>query len=307
MATWLKVTLNIFLAAVLVACSVVLTLYSDLFDKDKKYTYNDLQEAYNTGYAKASAVVADLQSKINELETSNSLKTEQIIDLQAQIEALQNTNSQLEIDKQALEQQVLELQNIIAQKDLEIADLKAEIERLKEELEVYLTVEEYITVSFYSEGELFKTMSVRKGGSILIDVEDPENYKRFYGWSNGSDIVDISTYQFNENTVLTAVYYNAKCVVNVSFENPGQHPEGTGSTGTMCDVKISGGVAEQSYSYMFLYGSTESITFNYMATGNYDLIVGASLGYTATADIEQFEISGINDIVTINITVSYTG
>ena len=67
MATWLKVTLNILLAAALIVCSVVITIYSDLFDKSKKYTYQDLQDAYDTGYSKASAVVSDLQAKIDAL------------------------------------------------------------------------------------------------------------------------------------------------------------------------------------------------------------------------------------------------
>ena len=206
MPTWLKVTLNILLNVVLVVCAVLFTIYTDVFDKYKKYTYEDLQDAYNTGYAQASAVVADLQAKINELTESLSQKLQQVSDLQLQINDLQNKNSELETEKQDLEQQILELQNLVSQKDSEIANLEAEIERLKSELEIYANQElDLVYVTFYVDNEVYKTVSVRKEGSILVDIEDyqKDGYV-FANWTDGENIVDLTSYTFNANTDIYA-------------------------------------------------------------------------------------------------------
>ena len=183
MPTWIKVILNILLSVALVMCSIAITLYTDTFDKNKKYTYRDLEEAYETGYAKASATVADLQAKINKLEQ----------------------------EKQTI---IANYENILTEKDIqkeaEIAELNAEIERLKAELEIYSNQElDFVYVTFYVDNEVYKTVSVRKEGSILVDIEEPlievEN-TIFAGWSNNANIVDIKTYNFLENTNLYAVF-----------------------------------------------------------------------------------------------------
>lgn len=214
MPTWLKITLNILLNVVLVVCAVLFTIYTDVFDKYKKYTYQDLQDAYNTGYAQASAVVSDLQAKINELTESLTQKMQQVSDLQLQISDLQNENSELETDKQALEQQILELQNLVSQKDSEIADFKAEIERLKAELEIYANQElDFVYVTFYVDNEVYKTVSVRKEGSILINIAEPESKQEnmvFAGWKNNDNLIDIANYSFIENTSLYATFEQMK-------------------------------------------------------------------------------------------------
>lgn len=313
MATWLKVTLNILLAAVIIACSVVITIYSDIFDKNKKYTYQDLQDAHDTGYAKASAVVSDLQLKINELEQSNSQKLQQILELQSETETLQNTNSELEIDNQNKQKLIIELQS-------EIADLKAEIERLKAELEIYANQElDFVYVTFYVNNEVYETVSVRKEGSILVDIEDPKKDGYiFQNWICNGTIIDIKDYVFTEDTRIDAELTRefAQVVVTVTLVG---YPEDSFSCSAGF-LQIINNENNEFVTLFFMYSTNDDADesdYNYqfkgsktiiykLGVGSYKAFAGANLDSSCSSDVSDFEITSTEDNIYFNIVLTYT-
>lgn len=308
MPTWLKVTLNILLNIVLVVCAVLFTIYTDVFDKYKKYTYQDLQDAYNTGYAQASAMMADLQTKINELTESLSQKLQQVSDLQLQINDLQNQNSELETEKQDLEQQILDLQDIISQKDVEIADLKAEIERLNAELEIYANQDlDYVMVVFLVEGEIYEEITVRKSGSILIDITEPEDStknRHFWGWAVNDEIIDITTYEFTENTVLKAVFSTGFINIILKIDSLSS---GDGTSAGTFDGAVFVTIKQLDFNTeqrLILYNL--GLCYQISAKpGKYKVTnCSANAGNIATVNINEFDITNPYDDVDLIFTLS---
>lgn len=321
MATWFKVILNILLAVALIACSVVVTIYTDIFDKNKKYTYRDLEEAYETGYSKASAIVADLQTKIDELEESNVIKQQQIQNLQAQIKVLQDTISELEIDNQNKQTQITELQNTITQKNAEIDNLNAEIERLKTELEVYTNQElDFVYVTFYVDNEVYKTISIRKEGSILIDIAEPvkEGYI-FQNWILNEAFVDIKNYIFTENTRIDAKFTRefAEVIINVTLVG---YPE----VNYGCEAGFLQIINNENNEFVYLefnydsrnIDSNETDNFYYfkgsktivykIKVGSYKAYSAATLDSSCSSDVSDFEITSTEDNIYFNIVLTCT-
>ena len=213
MKIWLRILVGILVVS-LIGLAVWFFFFSGILDKSKKYTYQDLQDMYDTGYADGSKKATDLQLQINELnveitglENAISQKNTRISELEIELE---NANT----ENERLSSRILDLQNEIddlteenTQLKTEIESLKAKIKQLQDELLVYQTPQTKVNVSFYANNELIETLAVRENGSILLDIDVPEKTGYIFdGWTLNDEVIDITTYQFTEDVDLIAKY-----------------------------------------------------------------------------------------------------
>ena len=213
MKIWLRILVGILVVS-LIGLAVWFFFFSGYLDKNKKYTYQDLQDMYDSGYADGSKKATDLQLEINELnvvilelEDEISAKNTRITQLETQLTNANAENEILTSDIENLETEIAELTEENTQLKAEIESLKARIRQLQEELLVYQTPQTKVNVSFYADNDLIETLAVRENGSILLDIEVPEkeNYI-FDGWTLNNEVIDITTYQFTEDVDLIAKY-----------------------------------------------------------------------------------------------------
>lgn len=272
MRTWIKVTLNIILALALIVASVIFTIYTDTFDKHKRYTYDDLQDAYNIGYEKSSTTITELQTKIQSLE------------------------------------------DMIQLKDGNEAKYQAEIEKYKSELQIYINGSvTLVTVTLYVDDVVHQIIDVRQNGSILTNIEIPVKAGyTFVGWSNGENIIDCTTYKFTEDVSLSAVFekiQGATCVINVTFE-PAKFPAFTGDyiyelSDVVCNIVLTSENYENEITTSY---SEDGNTYTIKELGNdiYSVSVTSAMEYIWTEiDMETFEISNVEDVISINIIIKY--
>lgn len=268
MSTWLKVTLNILLGLILIAVSVIFTLYTDTFDKHKRYTYDDLQEAHNIGYEKASTTITELQAKIKELEDLITLNDSNITEFQE-----------------------------------EISKLKSELEIYINDSVALVTVTLYVDEAVHQEISVRQNGSILTN----IETPTKAGYT-FIGWSDGENIVDCTTYKFTEDTSLNAVFEAdliGTCNITANFAplpiDDGLRTEELNNL--VIYIVITGGVENETYNTQITYWEPNS-QINGLTIGTYSVEVtcNATL-FTASADITNFEISNEITDVTINISL----
>ncbi len=239
MAKWLKITIISILIALILGVSAWFIFFSGYLDKSKRYTYNDLMDMYDAGYAEGTKNTASLQTRISALEVQITVnnaritelqtqlseanqRNEIIPDLEQQIDYLETINDTLEFQVITLTTQVEslteensvipDLRQSISELETLSEQLSTEIERLKAELEIYNNnVEEMVYIDFYNENQLHRTVAIRKNGSILIDIEVPtkDGYD-FVGWTINNEVVDITVYVFIEDVDLYAKFEQSK-------------------------------------------------------------------------------------------------
>jgi len=190
MAKWLKIVIISILITTLLGLFTWFIFFSGILDKNKKYTYQDLQDMYNSGYAEGAANNAILQTRITTLEV-------QISNLRSIIAELNEENIRIP----GLESDIETLQ-------IEKQQLLARIEELESELlQYYNDLPDRVIVSFYVDNQLYLEYSIRKNGSVLLNVEEPGKVGYLFdGWSLNDNVIDITSHSFADDTRLDATF-----------------------------------------------------------------------------------------------------
>ncbi len=197
MSKWLKITIAIILTVAILGMSIWFIFFSGILDKTKKYSYQDIQDMYDAGFVDGSKRVTDLQLQIDELNGQIELNYNRITELQDLARSLSSENSRIP----GLE---TEIENLRVEK-AELLDL---VNRLQAELEIYCNdLPNRVIVTFYKDNNVYKELSIRENGSVLVEVPTPiKDGYLFNGWSLNNEIIDITTYSFTQDERLDAVF-----------------------------------------------------------------------------------------------------
>ena len=158
-------------------------------------------EMYDAGVSDASKTNSDLQIRVDEMEITITGLESDIDTKNDRIAELEDALSESTEDNETL---TAELEDITAEKE-ELEDLVA---RLRADLEEYQNnVQELVYVNFYVDNEIVETKAIRVNGSILTEVETPEKEGYiFSSWQLDNVDIDITTYEFDEDTDLVASF-----------------------------------------------------------------------------------------------------
>lgn len=181
---------------------------SSLFNGTSIYTYEDIEKAYNDGYAVATKDIEQYKTSIKNLQQSLTAKETQLKNLQDRLDAMENCSE-------------------------ENALLKTQIKSLQQQIELYeesIHNYEQLLNGYHQEGKFIVNFlvnnesyyfTIAENGAILT-IPNPvmQNNQTFLGWTvNGTDLVDLTTYQITKDTVFNAVIDN---VITIKFMVDGQ-------------------------------------------------------------------------------------
>lgn len=287
MKTWKKWLIAVFSILLLTGITLgavwLVDNWSVITSNTTLYTKEDLDNAYNKGLEDAGYdVILQYQEEIEKLNL-------RIASYQDKVTTLTNDLNQ------ALEQNADDKENITKLEN-QIKDLKNQITILQGLVDSYEEIANgTVSITFYNDDIVVKTLAITKGNSIKSDVtiEEPEKVDyEFLGWSltkNSTDVIDIYSYEFTENTTLYASY---KKLLNAYTWNE------------IAEISASGNAEDY-----FKIGDTKTITFKYIKDftvkvaildfNHDDLVSGGKAGITFGV-IEQIGEGISNSVLKMN-------
>ena len=161
------------------------------------------------------AQIEELQSEKSALETQVSTLTASVNEKEQTIQTLTADKTELEEEISILtatisenETTISSLNSQISNLNLEILTLQNEITRLEGLLAGYEDiVNETYSVDFYVDDLLFSTKVAKRGEKVSPPDSPTKNFYSFIGWSlDKVDIVDLTSYTINDNTILYAMF-----------------------------------------------------------------------------------------------------
>ncbi len=162
------------------------------------YTYNDMENQYQTGYSDGNKAEAELternqylqeltDTQATEIASLNTAYREKLNALYAELAELRETAERVP----GLEQQIDELQASIAH---------------YEDLLTKIGAEDFYIANYFVGQELYAATAVKKGDKLTA-VDAPKKYAKFLGWSlDGMHVVDLNELEVTSNLKLTALF-----------------------------------------------------------------------------------------------------
>lgn len=226
------VATSVLLAGVVGGSSLAVGLYHEniksWFNKQKTYSYDEVQEMINENNQSWESKLKNLISNSDELKNQLTEITKAKLESDARINELEiELNQTIETDQA----RIAELQNALEEEkqnnsnlDTQIESLNAQIIELNQKIAMYEDlIQQYendatAPVSYYDGETLIKATLVSKGSTYSLDTSlIPANSetREFIGWAVDNTEVDASTYVINTATVFTAVFkYKVDYVIN---------------------------------------------------------------------------------------------
>lgn len=154
------------------------------------------------------AQIEELQSEKSALETQVSTLTASVNEKDQTIQTLTADKTELEEEISALTVTISENETTISGLNSQILTLQNEITRLEGLLEGYEDImNETYSVDFYVDDLLFSTKVAKRGEKVSPPDSPTKNFYSFIGWSlDKVDIVDLTSYTINDNTILYAMF-----------------------------------------------------------------------------------------------------
>jgi len=206
-----------------------------LIDKSE---YEKLINSYRDTITTQTDQISQLNSQITTLTNNNKDYRVQISNLNTQVENLQTLVNQLNATNDSntatisilnnqiklLNNQIESMQSVMTDNDRTIINLNNRITELEKSIEYYesyisdLETESQVVATFEFDGSIYNIQVLNKGGYASVVNPTSTEYVIFNGWMVDDVIIDLSTYQINDNTKFVA---NATYKYSVKFEVDG--------------------------------------------------------------------------------------
>lgn len=226
------VATSVLLAGVIGGSALAVGLYHEniksWFNKQKTYSYDEVQEMLNENNQSWESKLKNLISNSDELKNQLTEITKAKLESDAKIKELEIELNQTIEDNQAriaeLEKALEEEKQNNSNLDTQIESLNAQILDLQQKISAYEEIirqyenDETAPVSFYDGATLIKATLVSKGSTYSLDeslIPANTEEREFVGWAVDNVEVDSDTYEITTATVFTAVFkYKVNYVVN---------------------------------------------------------------------------------------------
>ncbi len=226
------VATSVLLAGVIGGSALAVGLYHEniksWFNKQKTYSYDEVQEMLNENNQSWESKLKNLISNSDELKNQLTEITKAKLESDAKIKELE---IELNQTKEADQARIAELEKALEEEkqnnsnlDAQIGSLNSQIVELNQKIAMYEDlIQQYendqtAPVSFYDGETLIKATLVSKGSTYSLDTSlIPANTeeREFVGWAVDGLEVDSDTFVINSATVFTAVFkYKVNYVIN---------------------------------------------------------------------------------------------
>ncbi len=160
--------------------------------------------------------IAELQSNISTLQSQITSLNSQLSEKSEQLTTIQTENAELLEENTSLNALVTSQQETIASLNQAISQLQYQVSYYEELLEAYQNSEK-LAVTFKVDNEAYLVQLVDLLGYPTEPIEPTKENHDFLGWSlNGTDVVDITTIQVNQDITFIAVFEK---LIQVTYMN----------------------------------------------------------------------------------------
>lgn len=196
-----------------------------------------------------------LMERITDLTNSNDEKDSLIAELNQHIKGLNN-----EINE--YKKSIRLLNNTIKADEIEIRNLNANLSDLQNEYDKLVAkINELnsVVITFMYKGRIYDVKTIAKGDTVTITNPASSEVSKFLGWSeNGTDIIDISNMQFNENKTFIAVLEEFESKYKITSDKYSTYPYADMIQDMIHDPSGSKSMKCNIYVYIDLDTATES-------------------------------------------------